>query len=1039
MIDKPRYTFLPWARLGIANSIAQADGDASVTIRASIPIDLTLSTEAKTGTPGSQLLHKDVLLYGPGDIVGVDASSILRTEPQNWITSFESNLLAYVEFYDEDMPWRYTPAAATAERLRPWLALVVLTEDEFADDKTPGRPLPAFDLASGKQASTLFPPPAELWAWAHVHVNRSLVGPPAADLEKVLAEDPDLASSRILCPRRLAANTTYHAFLVPAFETGRLAGLGLDISPDVVATKSAWADAQAKFPYYHRFRFRTGFGDFEYLVRLLKPQPADKRVGVRDLDVLHPGSRLPPIDSPPELGGVLKLGGALRVPLATLPPADQLDVKKFDEWDQPAPHAFQKALAKLVDLPDDYAQGSPSDTNGDGDPDPIVTPPLYGRWHALTTRLLTERDGSPAAHATNWVHDLNLDPRWRVAAGLGTRIVQKHQEEYMDAAWQQVGEVLAANRLLQLMQLSRAAAGAAYRKHIEPLDAARGLVVTAPVQPRVLRGDVTVRYAVATSTLPYASLAPAFRAMVRSRGRIAKRFGMTAAGASATIVSRIDAANVRTDIPYGAPSGAITIAGMASAAVHAQPKQHAIDPALRGRVAASLSLSPAKQTAESVDALHGSPTFVATRVVKQAAPAPVRAGALGTPVATADSADARRFKRALKDTYELASQLPPAAVRAPLHVASASACVVGAIDPETTVPMRWSSMTRMPARISAVQKEPFVSAMIYPELDVPMYEPLAKLSAELFLPNINLIPHNSITLLENNQRFIESYMMGLNHEMARELLWREYPTDQRGSVFRQFWDVSSAYPGNPAPADIREKLRDIPPIHTWGQTSDLGEHNQRETHGDKAQLVLVIRGELLKRYPNCVIFAIKAEWAKDKHGALDASQERSIVNLDAADLADPPKSKVRMPLYEARVSPDITFVGFDLEALEARGAAEGETPKSNNAGWFFVLQERPGEPRFGIDLPAPPGGEPARLVNWNSLDWDDVGVPEGGVIHLDKSLKLVPYDPVVDQENTPRLEDAAAHWTPGTTAAQLAYILYQVPVLVAVHAHRMLP
>ena len=70
-----------------------------------------------------------------------------------------------------------------------------------------------------------------------------------------------------------------------------------------------------------------------------------------------------------------------------------------------------------------------------------------------------------------------------------------------------------------------------------------------------------------------------------------------------------------------------------------------------------------------------------------------------------------------------------------------------------------------------------------------MYKPLLDISAELFLPNIDQIPPNSITLLETNQRFIEAYMVGLNHEFARELLWREYPTDQRGSYFRQFWDV----------------------------------------------------------------------------------------------------------------------------------------------------------------------------------------------------------------------------------------------------------
>ena len=67
-------------------------------------------------------------------------------------------------------------------------------------------------------------------------------------------------------------------------------------------------------------------------------------------------------------------------------------------------------------------------------------------------------------------------------------------------------------------------------------------------------------------------------------------------------------------------------------------------------------------------------------------------------------------------------------------------------------------------------------------------------SPKYFLPNINLIAPNSITLLETNQKFIESYMVGLNHEMARELLWREYPTDQRGSYFRQFWDVSGYLP-----------------------------------------------------------------------------------------------------------------------------------------------------------------------------------------------------------------------------------------------------
>ena len=42
-----------------------------------------------------------------------------------------------------------------------------------------------------------------------------------------------------------------------------------------------------------------------------------------------------------------------------------------------------------------------------------------------------------------------------------------------------------------------------------------------------------------------------------------------------------------------------------------------------------------------------------------------------------------------------------------------------------------------------------------------------------------------------------------------------YPTDQRPSSFRQFWDVRGYVPkpGDPAdPARLKENLRDIPPI-----------------------------------------------------------------------------------------------------------------------------------------------------------------------------------------------------------------------------------
>src|SRR5688572_348345 len=324
------YTFLPWLRQGLSNSITQDEIDANPALRASIDVRLTLRVEGIDAEVPDAPIDRRVALYGPGDVVGIERRAIIKTEPRDWITNFEPNHLAHVEFYDEDFPWRYTPARAdrTTHRHRPWIALAVLEEGEFTESGARSKPLPFVDIAD----LSLLPVKEELWAWAHVHVNRNLgandtviVGGDgdaiAGKLDAVLAENPDLAYSRIVCPRRLEANKAYHAFLFPAFETGRVAGLGLDVTKVDDAMRGAW-EAHAErpnlsgnsFPYYFRWYFRTGnVGDFEYLVKLLKPQPMDARVGRRELDVQRPAVYLNGFAGP-NGDGVLRLGGALKVP-----------------------------------------------------------------------------------------------------------------------------------------------------------------------------------------------------------------------------------------------------------------------------------------------------------------------------------------------------------------------------------------------------------------------------------------------------------------------------------------------------------------------------------------------------------------------------------------------------------------------------------------------------------------------------------------------------------------------------------------------------
>lgn len=1079
MSTTPTYSFLPWLRRGAANTIPQADGDASVQLRATMPLDVTLVGTKLDGTPNQQVVHRDVSLYGPGDIVGIDSKAVVKTDPLNWITNFEPNYLPYIDFYDEDFPWRYTPAAAdmAKSRLRPWITLVVLKLSEFTDGKDlTGKPLPYFELASGTKATDVFSAPAELWAWAHVHVNvdlsnngdESMPGV-LQNLQQTIGQNPDLAYSRLMCPRRLEPDTAYNAFLIPTFETGRLAGLGQDVPATTVATASAWDNNQTQFPYYYRWYFMAGdFGDFEYLVKLLKPQPVDSRVGTRDMDVIHPGSNLPPIDTPANLNNVLKLGGALEVPFATMSPTDQNQVTMFDQWDHPFPHKFETAMAAFINLADDYSTKSPGDIDP-ADPDPIVTAPLYGRWPALVSRVLTAADGSTLPNDQNWIHRLNLDPRFRVAAGLGTKVVQANDQTYMAAAWQQIGDVISANNRLRLAQMAQAASLSLYNRHILTLPQEKQFLLTAPVHTRIMGSPTTIAAQVRASIVPAAATSGAFRRITRQGTALSNRLAL-APGTAAKIVTRINAQQLQSAPPKTPPKSALKISDAVNAVAPAAAaagfgllakkypwiyfllvalivlailgfvlspligvlvisagagllfwlyKQAKANPPPGVAAPGTISINEEQATPASVDQLPTVQNFVisAPGSIFVAQPGPV------------DSVEAKNFKVALRDVYSYTSVSFPITQKTILNLPTLTATAVEAVDPMVTIPRRIKQIIYLPPWITSNMVQQFTPVMAYPVIDVPMYKPLSDLSSELFLPNINLIPQNSMTLLEANQRFIEAYMVGLNHEMARELLWNEYPTDQRGSYFRQFWDVSLQLPPNATQAD-KEKFRDIPELHKWPLTSNLGDHDYRIQNGNAALLVLVIRGELLKRYPTAVIYAQKAVWP---NGTPNPKVDRDLVPILPSEEDSPPQTKIRIPLFEAKVDPDIYFLGFDLTAVEAKGG----TGPTDDPGWFFVIKERPGEPRFGMQ-DVPTGSPNPSLVNWNDLAWMDLSVPPGGLIQLSQTLTLVPQGPNPGGDVTDPA-DAQAQWDPSTDAAELAYMLYRVPVLVAVHASRMLP
>jgi hypothetical protein len=328
-----------------------------------------------------------------------------------------------------------------------------------------------------------------------------------------------------------------------------------------------------------------------------------------------------------------------------------------------------------------------------------------------------------------------------------------------------------------------------------------------------------------------------------------------------------------------------------------------------------------------------------------------------------------------------------------------------------------NALVKLPDSIKLDEPEKIFPAMAYPDIEDPMYKKLIDISDEAFLPNLKLIEFNTISLLVTNPKFIESYMVGLNHEMGRELLWREYPTDERGSYFRQFWDVSgiispTSPDGQITPAE-KLSFKDITAIDTWKTADLLGTHNNRVTDtGNAQQVVLTIRGDILKKYPNTIVFAQKA--ITGTNGA-DSDIDKELSDADF-------RKKVKFPLYKAEVMPDIKFFGFDLTVDQAKGTTATGTPP-DNLGWYFVIMQAPGSPTFGMDINFNQGSDG---LSWDDLSWESF---TDEVTFIKKTLapNINPSDPVTKP----------TVW--GADSASMAYILFQKPNMVAVHARQMLP
>jgi hypothetical protein len=976
-----QYVFLPWLRRGLAKQITESDpltGTASNTQRQSVQVSVKIMADDAERASVLQ----EVALLDSGDIVGINRSAIVKTEPAAGTKNFEPNFFPYIEFYEEDFLWRYSPAKAANDlRLRPWLSLVVLQENEFEYVNGRSTATSRTIRILREPVSDLFPPPSQIWAWAHVQVNdgnllaNELANPNLRNqrIADSLKANPNLGVSRLLCPRKLKSSTSYFAFVVPSFERGRLAGLGGKKNEIEAAGKfePSWdgaGNAKNIFPVYYEWNFQTGTEDFEALAKKITPKDlGGTDVGRLWMDVSninygnlfdYKGNLEP---QKPERKGFLPFEGALRLVGTPTPNMTQRTGDPEKE--------FVTNFSRLINLGVQYRQKTKAELQwsvsalGRENDDPLLVPPIYGKWYTAADGNATVNPELPE----NWLEQLNLDPAMRVAAGLGAEVIREHQEELMSRSWEQLADHRRKLNLeISRLRFSQEVTKATFAKHFagqmnaSDQGTSNLLALTHSIHSVVKseQADLSITGRLSGSRTDTAFTQPVFRRITRFNGPVIKRVATQSSVSSAVM------------------SGRIQFVVLCSIVISDPP-----------------FLNFSSRMVEKIDP---------AAFVFQPGPWPNTALNLHQPNWFGDRleiflVDREKFPLMLKDVFEGMKKplmlVPPAS-----NLQTLSENVATRIIPSNSFQNQFKALIPVNAPLAVAEGEVIAPNTFNPFFSEAMFERLGKLRPELFIPNLDKIEPDSFLLLKANSAFIESYMVGLNHEMASEYLWRGFPADMNATFFRQFWDVRDSDTSNIDKSDIK-------PVRFWTTTNNLGKNGPPGSVQDP--LVFVIKSELVKKYPNLVVYAHEA-----------------MLNNDGTRVPNAALTP-KLPIFLSHLYPDYLFAGFDLTKEQVLGQEQ-----TNKAGWYFVIAERPGEMHFGLDQNRKEGKP---FATWNDLAWTDLPV-DINYLDLDRHYPPAPV-------NKKGLEWGKGE-NPVTTdpvggtgdAGQMAAILQQRPVQIFIHA-----
>jgi len=876
-------------------------------------------------------------LMAAADIAGLKPGAIKHMAPSPGSRDAETTKYVHIDFFEPDLPWRYTPELADgAGRVRPWLALVVgpanlvIVKGNVVNvDK---RVLADHKLADSQ-------------AWAHVQ-------------EGQYNDEPlPVTIARLLSPARLQAQCEYVAVLVPAFNDRGVDMWRADGTPDF--------GAPGVLPAFHSWRFSTGEeGDFETLAEALHIPPA----GDAGKAKLHYRRDVVGLEATLEVRGAITSLQEPQPPPAEVIRAIQDDVDVLND-DIPDALGMPHYGRPWVPDPDNLATGWPDDLNDDPRHRGVGG---LGVWmgvegqEALMSAAVQQ--AGALREAGRMINHLALG--LMAAGGLWQRRLSVDESERLRVLGPLLGRMPTAGGGLALDQvtgptspLSRAFFSGAAQRLLRDRSAATRHVVGAngglsraealaaantPEPAAEAQADGLPHLLTILTTLGEPSLEELLRQdevwlgeimelatkVIRRACQIyrPKRDELRRVGQEDEIppLRQDVAVNDLFNVLIGELSGRLQAVQLSCEA-----------PMLIQEAAAAITSAAFPQPFEWVLEEEGvTQGFIESLELELRRCLMDRQCQDLLPPNL--EIDRDKFCDDILDIF----RRPPRPEQRPINTGVLVGVLNKALDPRgAQAPAR----VRICRRIEGIDCTRLTRPEFPLRLDFPVWTLLNQYDKEWLLPGASQLEKDSITALQTNPTFIDAFMVGINSQFMNEMRWRDLAVDRSITPLRMFWGQVNYATGR--------RQADIEPLGEWAKDTPqpLGALAHQSIQPDDpanttgSRLVIAFQSALFRRYPGTLVYLVKRpaqlphesdkEYSDRQDALLERKPDLTMLPGDAspeAVLAWRQSRQFFGPILAASIMPDLHFFGFDI------------TPSKLDEYWL-MLAEPPAELRFRND------------------------------------------------------------------------------------------